>query len=180
MSANFPLYGIVLYCIVAAAVAIVVRLKIIMYLLCCLSVGFCAVWTILRSLNHHRHVTYVRPIVEINSVIWSPSTARDMDAVERVHRRFTKCFSGLRSMSFDDRLKYLNVPSLELKRLHADLFLCYKIVSGLAKVQSGLFFVTRGYKYKLYRRNNNVCMRSTFFTERVIHTWNRFGATKPR
>ena len=53
-------------------------------------------------------VTYVRPIVEYNSVIWSPSTVRDIDTVERVQRRFTKCPPGLRSMSYDERLKYLN------------------------------------------------------------------------
>ena len=33
---------------------------------------------------------YVRPIVEYNSIIWSPSTVRDIDAVESVQRRFTK------------------------------------------------------------------------------------------
>ena len=33
---------------------------------------------------------YVRPIVEHNSVIWSPYTAGDIDAVESVQRRFTK------------------------------------------------------------------------------------------
>ena len=29
-------------------------------------------------------MVYVRPIVEYNSIIWSPSTARDTDAVESV------------------------------------------------------------------------------------------------
>jgi len=35
-------------------------------------------------------LVYVRPIVEHNSVIWSPYTARDIDAVESVQRRVTK------------------------------------------------------------------------------------------
>jgi len=35
-------------------------------------------------------MVYVRPIVEYNSIIWSPSTARDIDAVESVQRCFTK------------------------------------------------------------------------------------------
>jgi len=35
-------------------------------------------------------LVYVRPIVEHNSVIWSPYTTRDIDAVESVQRRFTK------------------------------------------------------------------------------------------
>ena len=32
---------------------------------------------------------YVRPIVIYNSIIWSPSTARDIDAVESTQRRFS-------------------------------------------------------------------------------------------
>jgi len=68
---------------------------------------------------------------------------------------------------------------MELRRLHADLFWCYKVVFGLAKVRSDLFYVmnpctiTRGHKYKLYKRRSSVCVRSTFFTERVINNWNR-------
>ena len=41
-------------------------------------------------------ITYVRPIVEYNSVVWSPSSAHDIDAVERVQRRFTKRLPGLK------------------------------------------------------------------------------------
>ena len=71
------------------------------------------------------------PIVEHNSVIWSPYTARDIDAVESVQRRFTKRLPTLRNMSYNDRLRYLNIPSLELRRLHTDLFWCYKVVFRL-------------------------------------------------
>ena len=49
-------------------------------------------------------LVYVRPIVEHNSVIWSPYTARDIDAVESVQRRFTKRLPTL-NMSYNDRLK---------------------------------------------------------------------------
>ena len=76
-------------------------------------------------------MVYVRPIVEYNSIIWSPSTARrarDTDAVESVQRRFTKRLPTLKNLSYRKRLKCLNIFSLELRRLHADLFWCYKIV----------------------------------------------------
>ena len=71
-------------------------------------------------------LVYVRPIVEYNSIIWSPSTARDIDAVETVQRRFTKRLR--KNLSHRERLKCLNIFSLELRRLHIDLFWCYKIV----------------------------------------------------
>ena len=35
-------------------------------------------------------VTYVRPILEYNSIIWSPSLVRDIEQLEKVQRRFTK------------------------------------------------------------------------------------------
>lgn len=123
-------------------------------------------------------ITYVRPIVEYNSVVWSPSSAHDIDAVERVQRRFTKRLPGLKNMSYDQRMKILQLPSLELRRKHADLFWCYKIVFGLVLVQFDKLFVmspntvTRGHKYKLFKRHSNVCIRSQFFTERVLNTWN--------
>ena len=90
------------------------------------------------NLLMHAFITYVRPIVEYNSIIWSASILRDIEAVEQVQRHFTRRLPGLQNMSYDKRLKYLNVPSLELRRLHADLFWCYKVVFGLAQVQSDL------------------------------------------
>ena len=42
-----------------------------------------------------------------------------------VQRRFTKRLPTLRNMSYNDRLRYLNIGySLELRRLHTDLFWC--------------------------------------------------------
>jgi len=55
-------------------------------------------------------IAYVRPIVEYNSVIWSPSTVRNIEVVERVQRRFTKRQPGLRHMSYDKHLKHLMYP----------------------------------------------------------------------
>ena len=63
-------------------------------------------------------ITYVRPIVEYNYSIWSPLSVVDTESVERVQRRFTKRLPGLKNMSYDQRLKLLDVPSLELRRLY--------------------------------------------------------------
>jgi len=100
-------------------------------------------------------LVYVRPIVEYNSIIWSPSTARDTDAVESVQRRFTKKLPTLTNLSYRERLKCLNIFSLELRRLHTDLFWRYEIVFGLVYVNLDELFVfspcqyTRGHKFKL-------------------------------
>ena len=128
-------------------------------------------------------MVYVRPIVEYNSIIWSPSTARDIDVVESVQRRFTKRLPTLKNLSYRERLKCLNIFSLEFRRLHTDLFWCYKIVFGLVYVNLDDLFVfsfcqyTRGHKFKLYKRQTNSCVRANFFSERVINCWNSLPHT---
>ena len=85
-------------------------------------------------------IIYVRPIVEYNSVIWSPQTVHDIEEIERVQRRFTKRLPGLKTYSYTTRLNQLKLPSLELWRLHIDLIMCYKILFGLVDVNFDDFF----------------------------------------
>jgi len=75
----------------------------------------------------------VHPIVEYNSVIWSPVAKHDIELVEKVQRCFTKRLRGLRNLSYCDRLTKLGLCNLELRRLHLDLLYCYKIVFGFSK-----------------------------------------------
>ena len=76
--------------------------------------------------------TYVRPLLEYNSVVWSPYLKSDTEAVEKVQRKYTKrIIAGLKKLSYDQRLKILDLPSLELRRLYADLGYCGVIKSFL-------------------------------------------------
>jgi len=64
----------------------------------------------------------------LSIIVRSVSTARDIDAVESVQRRFTERLPTLKNLSYRERQKCLNIFNLELRRLHTDLFWCYKIV----------------------------------------------------
>jgi len=64
----------------------------------------------------------------------------DIEAVEKVQRKYTKRLAGLKKLSYDQRLKILGLPSLELRRLYADLLWCYKIVFGVVDVTHDDFF----------------------------------------
>ena len=46
-----------------------------------------------------------------------------------VLRTFTKRLTGTHSLPYTDHLKALGLERLELRRLHADLIMCYKIVN---------------------------------------------------
>ena len=60
---------------------------------------------------------------------------------EKVQRRFTKRLSGLSNMSYRDRLETLSLPTLEGRRLTADLIFCYKIINGLVSLDPADVFV---------------------------------------
>jgi len=49
-----------------------------------------------RDLLLRAFVTYVRTLMEYNCVVWSPDLKRDIEAIEKVQRRFTKRLTGLK------------------------------------------------------------------------------------
>jgi hypothetical protein len=121
---------------------------------------------------------YVRPLVEYDSVTWSPYLKQDIEAIERVQRCFTKRLPGLNKYSYYERLAKLNLPNLELRRLHNDLVWCYKILFGYVDMRADDFFEsrlsnTRGHSYKLYKKLNSNNVRANFFAERIVNVWNR-------
>ena len=63
------------------------------------------------------YLVYVRPLLEVNSVIWSPHYKQDIDLIERVQCRFTKRLPGYSNYTYTERLTLLNLPSFELRHL---------------------------------------------------------------
>ncbi len=123
--------------------------------------------------------TYVRSIVEYNSVVWSPHIIKDIEAVEKVQRRFTKRLPGLSNLAYCQRLAKLNMDSLELRRIRADLIFMYKIVFGIIDLDCEDFVVlrkddnTRGHHFKLYLPISKHNARYNFFSHRTARIWNR-------
>ena len=76
--------------------------------------------------------------------------------------------------SYAVRLSKLDVPSLELRRLHIDLIMCYKIVFGLIDVKFDDFFqlstvvATRGHSFKLFRKYSDVNARKSFLVNALL------------
>jgi len=127
--------------------------------------------------------TYVRPLLEYASVIWSPYHTGDIDKVESVQRRFTKRLAGMQYLSYADRLHTLQLESLEMRRLRFDLLYTYKILFGLVHIDSNSLFkfnpvtVTRGHCYKLYAATSRINVRHNFFCNRIVNVWNALPAS---
>ena len=74
--------------------------------------------------------TYVRPVLEYASSIWSPTQIGLIKRLESVQRRFP----GIGHLTYRERLSALNLESLEIRRLRLDLLLTYKILFGIWRI----------------------------------------------
>ena len=66
---------------------------------------------------------HIRPIMEYCSCLWNTGYI-DMRALENVQRRWTKRINGMSSLSYADRLRFLNLYSVQGRLMRADLLQC--------------------------------------------------------
>ena len=94
-----------------------------------------------------------------------------------MQRRFTKRLQGLRELSYSERLNKLNISTLELRCIHNDLCMCFKILKGFTVdcLTNDFTFSninTRGHSFKLVKEHSRINCRLFFFSNRVIDIWN--------
>ena len=114
------------------------------------------------------------------SPVFSPILLGDVDLLETILRKFTRRIPevAVQNLSYQDRLKFLNLDSLELRRLKTDLVWTYKILNGHFDVNLEEFFVldaetrTRTNGKKLRKPECSTKVREQCFTVRVIRVWN--------
>jgi hypothetical protein len=122
--------------------------------------------------------TFVRPLLEFSSIIWSPYTATDIKRIESVQRSFTKSITDLRSCTYNERLLNLGLDSLQCRRLKTDLIFCYKLIHGHVNMHSDNFFTRsvnthlRGNSFKLVKPRSASVREANFFSHRVVDIWN--------
>ena len=85
--------------------------------------------------------TYVRPLLEYNSVVWSPTNQRDIKILENVQRFYTNKIQGCVFRPYYQRLAILNLQSLQFRRTIADLLFLYSLVSGEYNISLSPFLV---------------------------------------
>ena len=131
-----------------------------------------------RDFRVFMYVTYLRPLLEYNTQIWSPHYIQDIEKVEQVQRRFTKFLPGMRNYGYVERLGILNLSSLEERRIFQDLVLFYEMVREALETGTETFFTfannnLRGHRFKVREMGSNLNCRKYFFINRTAQIWNK-------
>ena len=74
------------------------------------------------------YIQYVRPHLEFAAPAWSPWLQEDKNKLERVQRKAVGMISGLKSGSYEEKCKELNIDTLEVRRERQDLLEAYRVV----------------------------------------------------
>ena len=121
-------------------------------------------------------VSLVRPRLEYAATVWSPHLKKDIMKLERVQRAATKMVPELRDLPYEDRLRIMNLPSLEDRRERGDLISVYKMMNGLDRVGEELLRMddrnTRGHGKKLKKDSCVRDIKKYSFPHRVVNVWN--------
>ena len=129
------------------------------------------------------YMALVRPLLEYGNVIWNPRYKEDQKDVEKVQRRATKIVRSISHLEYGDRLRQLNLPSLQHRRRRGDMIQVYKIISGIDRVDPDRIFefrknsTTRGHEKKLFKHMSRLNVRKEAFSQRTVNDWNSLPQT---
>ena len=126
--------------------------------------------------------TLIRPHLEYGNAVWCPVTIGLKEMIERTQRKFTKIIPGLKNLDYHQRLKVLNLPSMEERQKRGDLIQTFKILNSYADCNPKEYFdlnanatnrSTRGHNYKLKINFCKTKIRQNVLRNRVTIEWNK-------
>ncbi len=112
----------------------------------------------------------------------SPTLRADINQLERVQRRAARLERGLRHVPYEERLRQLNLLSLECRRLRAVLILAFKIFKDEVDLNPSEFFRRppqaglRGHTYRLLQGLSPLRRRNGAYSVSVEKYWNKHPA----
>jgi len=120
--------------------------------------------------------TYILSIFDYCSPIWSPNTIVDnISRIQSVQRMFTKKLPTFSNLSFSEPLLKADMISLELRHVHADLIVYFKIIQGLLNINMTDFIyyeyntITSGHPWRLRALKPQLDSSRHFFAYPVVN-----------
>ena len=77
---------------------------------------------------------HIRPILEYSSPVWNSGYIQDLKRLEAVQRLWTRNVLGLKDMIYAERLRALDLFSVQGRLLRADMLKCWKIFRYLSRL----------------------------------------------
>ena len=123
----------------------------------------------------------IRSHFDYAMIIWCPNLGKVIDSIESVQRRATKMIPEIKKLSYPERLKYLNLPTLAYRRARGDMIEVFKIISNIYSSKSTeqilsmrekKHILLRGHKFTLEHNRLYSSARKKYFGNRVTNTWN--------
>ncbi|KAK3107559.1 hypothetical protein FSP39_017306 [Pinctada imbricata] len=120
----------------------------------------------------------VRPHLEYGSSVWSVIYKKEAIGIENVQRRATKLIRSISHLTYPERLKTLGLPTLQYRRLRADMIQVYRILKGVDTIQNHTNIlpisnsITRGHSLKISKQYCRTNVRKFSFSQRIVDCWN--------
>jgi len=107
-------------------------------------------------------------------------TALNVNMIESVQRRMTRMIDGCLGKEYQERLKVLNLPTLEMRAKRGDVLQVYKIMMGIDRVKKENFFGRdegrgnfKGHSMKLLKKRVRLDIAKYSFGNRVCDQWTK-------
>lgn len=121
------------------------------------------------------YTCYVRPQLEYACQVWSPHLKTNIDRIESVQRYYTRRICP-NNTPYLERLTFLNIKTLENRRICSDLTMFYKVINNVTcvDVQEYYSFVnrSRGHSKHLFMYYSRTNIRKFFWVNRIVPFWN--------
>ena len=126
------------------------------------------------------YTSLVRPHLEYCVQAWNPHLVKDIAKLERVQKRAVRMMNDVSGDSYEEKLKTLNLFSLEKRRVRGDMIAVFRIIKGFDKVDSAKFFRFRNHTWpsryhsqQIIKQKFKTDIRKNFFSQRIINFWNK-------
>ncbi len=122
--------------------------------------------------------TMIRPKLKYASVVCSPQK-KEIRKLERIQRIATKLIPEISNITYKDRLREMDLPTLEQRRERRDMITLYKFVNKIDKIDKDDQLLParsqglRGHGKKLRKGNSLRDMKKYSFSQRSVDMWNK-------
>ena len=131
------------------------------------------------------YVAFVRPHLEFSNSVWSPYLRKHVNAIEQVQIWATKALDGFNLLTYEERLRKLDLPTLAHRRKPGDMIEVYKhaTVYDKASLSSSMRFrdrPSRKHKFQIARTeaaDGILGQQINSFYFRTASTWNELPRT---